>query len=169
MINDLHNCYKFGVVFFLHPDHVPLFFINKFIWSSYVHAPSHSLNDLNANLKVEITKEGIKIRSLTCNISKVERCVGALGWGIGRVTSGSIIFMNLHKSNNKLVNVWLEHFWCTNKSRAYTNSQDSPQPILVRSHRLPPYSILCTWPWACTQMSFCFETLKLKILKILKL
>jgi len=33
---------------------------------------------------VKTTKEkGMGIRSLTCNISGVEGCVGALGWGLG--------------------------------------------------------------------------------------
>jgi hypothetical protein len=35
----------------------------------------------------------------------VEGCVGAPGWGLGRVTSKLIIHMDLHKQNNKLVNV----------------------------------------------------------------
>jgi hypothetical protein len=33
----------------------------------------------------------------------VEGHAGAPGWGLGRVTSGSIIHMDLHKPNNKLV------------------------------------------------------------------
>ncbi len=43
------------------------------------------------------------------------------------MTSRSIIHMNLQKPNNKLVSVWLEHFWCVDKPWAYTDSQDSPQ------------------------------------------
>jgi hypothetical protein len=31
--------------------------------------------------------------------------------------------------------------------RAYTNSQYSPWPRLGGSHHLPPYIILCAWPW----------------------
>jgi hypothetical protein len=27
-----------------------------------------------------------------------------------------------HNPNNKLVSAWLNHFWCINKPRAYTNS-----------------------------------------------
>ncbi len=37
--------------------------------------------------------------------------------------------------------------WCTDKPRANTNSQDSPRPGLGGSHHLPPYNILCAWPW----------------------
>jgi hypothetical protein len=70
----------------------------------------------------------------------------APGWGLWWVISESIIHTNLHKLNNKLVNVWLEHFWCMNKSRAYTNLQDSPQLRLGGSHHLPPHSIICAWP-----------------------
>jgi hypothetical protein len=46
----------------------------------------------------------VAVRSLACSISGLEGCAGALGWGLGRLTSGSIIHTNLHKSNNKLVN-----------------------------------------------------------------
>jgi hypothetical protein len=51
--------------------------------------------------------EGKKIGacSLARSTSRVERCVVALGWGLGRMTSGSIIHMDLHKPNNKLVSV----------------------------------------------------------------
>jgi len=34
-----------------------------------------------------------------------------------------------------------------NKPRANTNSQNSPQPELGGNHHLPPYNILCAWPW----------------------
>jgi hypothetical protein len=63
------------------------------------------------------------------------------------MTSKSIIHKDLHKPNNKLISAWLEHFWCMDKSRASTDSQDSPQPELRGSHHLPPYSILCACPW----------------------
>jgi hypothetical protein len=42
----------------------------------------------------------------------------------------------------------LEHLECTKKPWANTNSQDSPWPGLGGSHHLPPYSIICVWPWA---------------------
>ncbi len=48
--------------------------------------------------------EGVGVRSLVRNTSKVERHVGAPGWGLGRLTSKSIIHMDLDKPNNKLVN-----------------------------------------------------------------
>jgi len=34
-----------------------------------------------------------------------------------------------------------------NEPWANTDSQDSPRPGLGGSHHLPPYSILCAWPW----------------------
>jgi len=56
------------------------------------------------NPKKKTTKEErIGVRFFTYNTSKVEGCVGALGWGLGQMTSGSIIHINLHKPNNKLV------------------------------------------------------------------
>jgi hypothetical protein len=74
---------------------------------------------------------------------RVEGLAGALRWGLGKVTSMSIIHMNLHNPNNKLVNVWLKHFWCTDEPHAYSNSQDSPQPGFGGSHHFPPYNIIC--------------------------
>jgi hypothetical protein len=83
----------------------------------------HSLKDSNASPKVEIMEEKrVGVRFLVHCISGVEGHAGAPGWGLGRVTSELINHMNLHKPNNKLVNACLEHFWCTDKPRAYTNS-----------------------------------------------
>jgi hypothetical protein len=67
--------------------------------------------DSTASPKVKTMEgEGVATRSLTRSISWVEGCVGALGWGLGRLTSMSITHMDLHKSNNKLVSV---HNWNT--------------------------------------------------------
>jgi hypothetical protein len=41
----------------------------------------------------------------------------------------------------------LEPFWCINEPRTNTDSQDSPRSKLKGSQHLPPYSILCAWPW----------------------
>ncbi len=54
--------------------------------------------------KVKTTEgEGVGARSLVHSISGVEGRAGALGWGLGRVISNSIIHMDLYKPNNKLV------------------------------------------------------------------
>ncbi len=90
--------------------------------------------------------EGVGGRSLARNISKLEGHARALGWGLARLTSKSIIHTELHKPNDKLVDAQLEHLWCTDEPRANTNSQNSPQPGLGGSHHLPPYSILYAWP-----------------------
>jgi hypothetical protein len=56
------------------------------------------------NPKVKTIKgQGIKAHSLAHNISGVDGRAGALGWELRQVTSGSIIHMDLHKPNNKLV------------------------------------------------------------------
>jgi hypothetical protein len=64
-------------------------------------APSHSLKDSNASLKLKIMeKEGIGVRSVTRNSSGVEGHARAPWWGLGWVT---IIHTDLHKLDNKLV------------------------------------------------------------------
>ncbi len=39
------------------------------------------------------------------NALRIEGHAEAPGWGLGQVISGSIIHMDMHKLNNKLVNV----------------------------------------------------------------
>jgi hypothetical protein len=51
-----------------------------------------------------IEGEEVGACSLTCNTLEVEGGARALGWGLGRLTSKSIIHMDLHKPNNKLGN-----------------------------------------------------------------
>jgi len=85
--------------------------------------------------------EGVGVRFLAYNTLMIEKHVETLGWGLGRVTSRLIIHTDLHKPKNKLVSVWLEHFWCTNKSFASTDSYNSPWLELGVNHHLPPYNI----------------------------
>jgi len=47
--------------------------------------------------------EGVGACSLAHNTYGVEEHVGALGWGLGKLTSKLITYMDLHKPNNKLV------------------------------------------------------------------
>jgi hypothetical protein len=75
----------------------------------------------------------------------VEGHAKAPRWGLRRLTSKSITHTDLHKPNNKLVNVQLEHLWCMHEARANMDSQDSPWPRLGGSYHLPPYSIFCAW------------------------
>jgi len=60
--------------------------------------------------KVKIMKRGVRACSLVRNTSGVHGRAKALRWGIGRLTNKSILHMDLHKPNNKLVNEELEHF-----------------------------------------------------------
>jgi hypothetical protein len=46
-------------------------------------APPHSLKNSNANLKMKMMEEGVGVRSLTHNTSRVEGRVGVPGWGLG--------------------------------------------------------------------------------------
>jgi hypothetical protein len=50
-------------------------------------------------------EEGVGVRSLACNTLGVEGRARSLGWALGRVISGLIIYTNLHKPNNKLISV----------------------------------------------------------------
>ncbi len=71
----------------------------------HVDTPPSYLMDLIMNPKVKITKgKGIGARPLVHSTLGVEGCAGALGWGLGRLKSKSIIYMDLHKPNHKLVN-----------------------------------------------------------------
>jgi hypothetical protein len=84
-----------------------------------IDAPPHSLKDSNVNPKMEtIEEEGVGIHSLIRSISTVQRRAKASRWGLGHMINGSIIHTDLHSPNNKLVNAWLEHFWCTNEPQA---------------------------------------------------
>jgi hypothetical protein len=60
--------------------------------------------DATSNPKMKTSKGGVGVHSLIHNTSKVEGCVEAPRWGLGKLTSNSITHMNLHKPNNKLVN-----------------------------------------------------------------
>ncbi len=88
-----------------------------------IDAPPHSLKNSNVNPKMETTKEErVGVCSLTRNTSRVKGCAKASKWGLRQMTSESIIHMNLHRTNNKLISVWLEHFRCMDEPWAYTNS-----------------------------------------------
>jgi hypothetical protein len=63
--------------------------------------------------------------------------------GLGRMKSSSIIHIDLHKPNNKLVNEKSEQFLCMDKPRANIDSQDSSRPRIERSHHLLSYNIIC--------------------------
>jgi len=67
-------------------------------------APLNSLIDSTTSPKVKTTKrKGVGVHSLARSTSGVEGHVGALGQGLGRLTSNSITHTDLHKPNNKLV------------------------------------------------------------------
>jgi hypothetical protein len=93
----------------------------------------------NANPKMKKTKEGVGVHFLACGTSWVEGRVEALRWGLGQVTSGSIIHIDLHNPNNKLVSAWLEDFVCMD---GYTWTHKIHHGLDSReSHHFLPYSI----------------------------
>ncbi len=67
-------------------------------------APLNSSIDAIASPKVKTTEgQGVGAHSLAHDILGVEGRVRTLGWGLRQLTSRSIIHMDLHKPNNKLV------------------------------------------------------------------
>jgi hypothetical protein len=52
----------------------------------------------------ENNKKKVKICFFIHSILGVKGCARAIRWGLKQVASGSIICMDLHKPNNKLVN-----------------------------------------------------------------
>jgi hypothetical protein len=67
-------------------------------------APPNSLLNSTTSLHVKTMEgQGIGARFLTCSTSGEKGHVGAPRWGLGRVTRKSIIYMDWHKPNNKLV------------------------------------------------------------------
>jgi hypothetical protein len=61
--------------------------------------------DSTASPKVTTEGKGVRAHSLARSTSGVERRVGLPRWVLRRLTSNSITYTDLHKSNNKLVNV----------------------------------------------------------------
>jgi hypothetical protein len=61
--------------------------------------------DSTTNPKVKTTKGGVVARSLARNTLGVKWRAKVPRWGLGRLTSNSIIHTDLHKPNNKLVSV----------------------------------------------------------------
>jgi hypothetical protein len=49
--------------------------------------------------------KGVGAHFFVCSISKIKGHAQALGWGLRRLRSKSIIDIDLHKPNNKLVSV----------------------------------------------------------------
>jgi hypothetical protein len=99
----------------------------------------------NPNVKTTEGKGVVRARSLVHNTSKVEGRVGAPGWGLGWVTSRSIIHTNLHKPNNKLLmhnwstfGAWMNHGQTQTHKIHHNSDLGKPSP--------PPYNILCAWP-----------------------
>jgi hypothetical protein len=77
---------------------------SKFLY--LIDTPPSSLMDSIVSPKVKTTKkEKVRAHSLACNTSRLERRAKVLGSGLGRLTSNSTTHMDLHKPNNKLINV----------------------------------------------------------------
>jgi len=86
--------------------------------------------------------------------------------GLGRLTNNSIIHMDLHKPNNKLVSAWLKHFGArTNHGQTQTH----------KTHHGPNFGEATTFPLiiysvsghgTSTQMSFCPKSSQFELLQL---
>ncbi len=85
------------------------------------------------------------------------------------MTNRSIIQIELHKLNNKLVNVWLEHFWDVDELKAYIDSQNSPWPGLGGNHHLPFYNIFYDSLWGLHPNVILSENSQVENLEFLKI
>jgi hypothetical protein len=115
--------------------------------------------DSTVSQKVKIMEgEGVGARSLVHNTLGVEGHAEALRLGLGWVTSKLITHTDLHKLNNKLINVWLEHFGAR---------MNHVQTWIHKIHHSPKLGEATTFPFIVyyvhghgtnTQMSFCLKT-----------
>jgi hypothetical protein len=112
--------------------------------------------------------KGVGVCSLARNTSGVEGHAEASGWGLGRLKSKSIIHMDLHKPNNKLVNAKLKHFWCMNEPRQTWIHKTHHGLDLGEATTFPLIVIFVPGHMAITQMSFCSEIPKIGTLATLE-
>jgi hypothetical protein len=104
--------------------------------------------DSIANPNVKTSKgERIGARYLVRNISRVEGHVGALGWGLGRLTNDSILTRTYINQTTS---------WLVRSSNTLVHRRTMAKHRLIRlttvqiwggSHHHPLYNILFAWPW----------------------
>jgi hypothetical protein len=120
--------------------------------------------------KVKTMEElGGEARSLARNTFGGRMACWSSGMGLGRVSSTYSLTQTCTKPNNKLVSALLEHFWCYDKPRTTSNSQDSPLPGLGGSHHLPPYSIFFASPQGPHPNGILSQDSQMGVLKLPKL
>jgi len=93
---------------------------------------------------MKTTKERVGVHSFVHNISRVKGHARALRWVLKWVKNRSII--HIKQLNNKLVSVWLEHFWDMDELKTHIDSQNSPWLKLEGNHHLPFYNIFYDSP-----------------------
>jgi hypothetical protein len=73
--------------------------------------------------------------------------------------------MDLHKLNNKLVSVWLEHFWCMDEPRGYTDHKTHHNLDLREAITFSLIVLFVINHRGYIQMSFCIGIPNLGVLK----
>jgi len=82
--------------------------------------------------------------------------------------SKSILHMDLHKLNNKLVNAFVGTLLEHRQTMTYTNLENLPRPRFEGNHHLPPYNIIYDWSWGMHPNVIFLKTPKLNV-KIFKI
>jgi hypothetical protein len=111
--------------------------------------------------KVKTTKRGgvaVGACSLVRSTLGVEGCAKVPRWGLGRLTSKSVIHMDLHKPNNKLVNVQLEQFGAQMNHKQTRIHKTHHGPNLGEATIFPLIVYSMLGHGTSTQMSFCLGT-----------
>jgi hypothetical protein len=104
--------------------------------------------------------EGRRAHSLVRNTLGVEGHAGTSRWRLKRLTRKSITHMDLHKPNNKLVNVNLKHFGARTSHKQTQTYKIHHGPDLGEATTFPLIVFFVPGHRASTQMSFCPRTPK---------
>ncbi len=118
------------------------------------------LDRLKCESKMKTTKEqGLGARSLARSTLRVERCVEAPGWGLGRMTS-------INHSHGPAQN---QTSWLMHNCSTFSVKMSHGRPWTHKTHHGPDSKEATTFPlivyfvpshWTNTQMAFCPRTPK---------
>jgi hypothetical protein len=97
---EMHHAYVINIMF-IPPQRIEVYNNGDIYMTHPKLFDKHSCESKNKTIE----QEGVGVCSLVCSTSEVEKHAGVLRWILGQVTSSSIIHMNLHKPNNKLVSM----------------------------------------------------------------
>ncbi len=113
-------------------------------------------------------KGGVGTRSLAHNTLRGRGACQSSGMGLGRVDklhSLTRACTQLTQSDQCIIRAPL----VLRRTTSNTDTLDSPWPELGGSHHLPPYNILCGWPWSLHPNGFSLRGSRMGIPKLRQL